>query len=209
VLTFLLLGAGIGFVSGVSPGPVLTLVVTETLKGGWLRGAAVAAGPLLADGPIVILAIAVTNQLPPTFEPAISAVGGVFLLYLAVTAAINTRRATLPTGSRLAARGGLVTGLLARALGPHPYLFWFLVGGPTLVEAEQIGWYAVGAFLIGYYATIVGSNVGLALALHRWIGLLSLRVYRGVLLLASVILAAYGIVLLGRAMQPAPATRVP
>jgi threonine/homoserine/homoserine lactone efflux protein len=58
-------------------------VVTETLKGGWLRGAAVAAGPLLADGPIVILAIALTNQLPPAFEPAMSLVGGVFLIYLA------------------------------------------------------------------------------------------------------------------------------
>src|SRR5262245_34153228 len=42
VLTFLLLGAGIGFVAGVSPGPGLALVVTETLKSGWLRGAAVA-----------------------------------------------------------------------------------------------------------------------------------------------------------------------
>ncbi len=39
MLTCLVLGAGIGFVSGVSPGPVTTLVVTETLRGGWLRGA--------------------------------------------------------------------------------------------------------------------------------------------------------------------------
>jgi threonine/homoserine/homoserine lactone efflux protein len=35
VLTFLVLGAGIGLVARVSPGPVLTLVVAETLKGGW------------------------------------------------------------------------------------------------------------------------------------------------------------------------------
>ncbi|MBV9174738.1 MAG: hypothetical protein JOZ81_32145 [Chloroflexi bacterium] len=39
MLTFLVLGAGIGFVAGISPGPVLTLVATETLKSGWLRGA--------------------------------------------------------------------------------------------------------------------------------------------------------------------------
>ena len=201
MLTFLLLGAGIGFVSGVSPGPVLTLVIAETLKGGWLRGAAVAAGPLLADGPIIILAVTVMNQLPPTFESAISLVGGVFLLYLALTAAINARQAKLPSGQKLRARGGLVTGLLARVLGPHPYLFWFLVGGPTLIQAQQIGWSAVAAFLFGYYVTIVGSNVGLALVLHRWIGLLSERVYRGLLLLASLILAAYGLVLLGRSAE--------
>jgi threonine/homoserine/homoserine lactone efflux protein len=121
VLTFLLLGAGIGFVAGVSPGPVLTLVGTETLKSGWLRGAAVAAGPLLADGPIVLIAVTVFSELPPAVVPAISVVGGVFLLYLAITNAVAARHAKLPTttGPRPRARGGLVTGLLARALSPH------------------------------------------------------------------------------------------
>lgn len=57
----------------------------------------------------------------------------------------------------------------------------------------------MAAFLVGYYVTIVGSNVGLAVALHRWMGLLSQRVYRGVLLLASLILALYGLLLLNRA----------
>ena len=65
MLTFFVLGAGIGLVAGVSPGPVLTLVVAETLKGGWLRGAAVAAGPLLADGPIILLAIGVLDDAAP------------------------------------------------------------------------------------------------------------------------------------------------
>jgi threonine/homoserine/homoserine lactone efflux protein len=197
-VTFLLLGAGIGFVSGVSPGPVLTLVITETLRGGWLRGAAVAAGPLLADGPIIIIAITLFHQLPPEVLPAISVVGGIFLLYLAVTNALNARRAGLPRGQSLRARGGLLTGLLARALAPHPYLFWFLVGGPTLLEAQRQSALSVAAFLIGYYATIVGSNVGLALALHRWMRLLSDRIYRGLLLAASAILATYGLILIGR-----------
>jgi threonine/homoserine/homoserine lactone efflux protein len=200
MLTFLVLGAGIGFVAGVSPGPVLTLVVTETLKSGWLRGAAVAAGPLLADGPIVLIAVTIFSDLPSTVIPAISVVGGLFLLYLAVTNAVGARRARLPTtsGPRPQARGGLVTGLLARALSPHPYLFWFLVGGPTLTQARIMGWAPVAAFLVGYYATIVGSNVGLALALHRWMGLLSERIYHAILLAASALLAVYGFVLVGR-----------
>jgi threonine/homoserine/homoserine lactone efflux protein len=203
-VTFFLLGAGIGFVSGISPGPVLTLVVTETLRGGWLRGAAVAAGPLLADGPIVLVAITVLDQLPPQTVPAISILGGVFLLYLALTNAFSARGAALPRRESLAPNGGLLTGFLARALSPHPYLFWFLVGAPLLVQAAGQGWCNVGAFLIGYYATIVGSNVGLALALHRWMMLLSNRVYRGVLLISSLILAGYGLALLGRAVGVNP-----
>jgi threonine/homoserine/homoserine lactone efflux protein len=199
MLTFLVLGAGIGFVAGVSPGPVLTLVVTETLKSGWLRGAAVAAGPLLADGPIVLIAVTVFSDLPPVILPAISVVGGVFLVYMAVTNAIGARYATLLSGAdRRGAGGGLLTGLLARALSPHRYLFWFLVGGPTLSQARNLGWAAVAAFLVGYNATIVGSNVGLALALNRWMRLLSDRIYRGILLTASALLAVYGVILGGR-----------
>lgn len=203
VLSFGLLGAGIGLVLGVSPGPVLTLVVTETLKGGWLRGAAVAAGPLLADAPIILMAVLLMRQLPPRFESIMSVIGGIFLLYLAVTAALNARRASAPRASVLSARGGLVTGLLARALSPHPYLFWFLVGGPTLIQTQQLypGWPVAAAYLVGYYLTIVGSNVGLALAIHHLVGVISQRVYRSILFGASLILAAYGVVLLGRAAQ--------
>jgi threonine/homoserine/homoserine lactone efflux protein len=198
VLSFLMLGAGIGFVTGLSPGPVVTVVVAETLRGGWLRGAAVAAGPLLADGPIVLLAFGVLAQLPPDFVRAISLVGGGFLLYLAATTFISARRARLATGERLPARGGLVKGLLARGLSPNPYLFWFLVGAPLLLQAGREDALAPPAFMLGYYTTIVGSNVVLALALHRWAGLLSERVYRGALLFGSAVLGAYGLALLGR-----------
>jgi threonine/homoserine/homoserine lactone efflux protein len=211
VLTFLVLGAGIGFVAGVSPGPVLTLVVTETLRGGWLRGAAVATRPLLADGPIVLLAVPLLSQLPPGYVPAISLVGGLFLLYLALTTALQGRRAVVPHGElggpRRSARGGLLTGLLARLLSPNPYLFWFFVGGPTLIQAGQVGWLAVAAFLVGYYTSIVGSNVGLAVIVHRSIGLLSDRLYRGLLLITSLILAAYALVLIGRGLPAGQAGR--
>jgi threonine/homoserine/homoserine lactone efflux protein len=198
-LSWLLLGAGIGLFAGLSPGPVLTLVVAETLRGGWLRGSAVAAGPLLADGPIILVGLLVLAQLPPPLMPAISVVGGAFLLYLALSTALNARRATVPRGQRLAARGGLLTGLLARALSPNPYLFWFLVGTPALLQAQQQGGASALAFLVGYYTTIVGSNVGLAVALHRWLGLLSDRVYRLLLLASSALLALYGLLLLSRA----------
>ena len=42
--------------------------------------------------------------------------GGLFLLYLALTSGLNARRASLPRRQRLGVRGGFVQGLLARAL---------------------------------------------------------------------------------------------
>jgi threonine/homoserine/homoserine lactone efflux protein len=199
VLSFLMLGAGIGFVAGVSPGPVLTLMVAETIRGGWLRGAAVAAGPLLADGPIIVLAMLVLGQLPTEWVRVISLAGGAFLLYLAASTFLNSRRARLAGGERLAAPGGLLKGLLARALSPNPYLFWFLVGAPLLLEASADQPLSALAFLVGYYSTIVGSNVVLALALHRWAALFSERVYRAILLVGGAVLGVYGLGMLGRA----------
>jgi threonine/homoserine/homoserine lactone efflux protein len=197
-LSFLLLGAGIGFVAGVTPGPVLTLVVAETFRGGWSRGAAVAAGPLLADGPIILLAVYVLAQLPPLVVRGLSLVGGGFLLYLALSTYLSSRRATLARAKTAPARGVLLKGWLARVLTPNAYLFWFLVGAPLLVQAAELEVMAAPAFLAGYYATIVGSNVVLALALHRWVALFSERLYRGLLLFASVVLAAYGLGMLER-----------
>ena len=198
MLTLFALGVAIGFVAGVSPGPVLTLVVTETLRGGWVRGAAVAAGPLLADGPIILLALGLLGQLPGGLIPSISLVGGLFLLYLAAMNAWRARRASTLQLTAGSARRGLMTGLAARGLSPHPYLFWFLIGGPILITAAQDGWHTVLAFLVGYYLAVVGSNVGLAAVIHRWLGSASQRVYRGVLVLSSAILAGYGLVLIGR-----------
>ncbi|HEY3058430.1 MAG TPA: LysE family transporter [Chloroflexota bacterium] len=202
-MTFFLLGAGIGLVAGLSPGPVLTLVVAETMRAGWPRGAAVAAGPLLADGPIIALAIVLLAQLPAPLVPALSILGGLFLLYLALTTMLNARRAQLPVRQRAPVSGGLLKGVLARGLSPNPYLFWFLVGAPTLLEASRSGSLSVAAFLVGYYGTIVGSNVGLAVAIHAWLGRISARVYRVVLLISALILAVYGALLLGRAVQEA------
>src|SRR5919206_3712761 len=191
MLTFLALGAGLGTVSGISPGPVLTMVVLETFRGGWLRGSAVAAGPLLADGPIVLATLLVLAQLPPGFIPAMSLVGGVFLLYLGATTLLASRR-PMPR-QPVSPGGGLLKGLLVRALSPHPYLFWLLVGGPLLVEAGPEWWW----FLVGYYTTIVGSNVVVALALHRWVGRVSERVYRALLLVSGALLLVYGALLAG------------
>jgi threonine/homoserine/homoserine lactone efflux protein len=187
-----LLGAGIGFVAGISPGPVLTLVLTETLRGGWLRGAAVAAGPLLADGPIVLLAVLAVAQFPPQAAHTLSLVGGVYLLFLAARVYRTGRGAKLGDEARLSPGGGLLKGLLARALTPHAYLFWFLVGAPLLVQAGQEHWLTPLLFLVGYYVAIVGSNVVIALALQRWTSRLSDRVYRGLLTVGSLVLAAYG-----------------
>ena len=82
-LTYLLQGAALGFAAALTPGSFQTYLISESLAGGWRRGAPVAFAPLISDLPIILLSLFVLNQLPENFLNVISLAGGVFALYLA------------------------------------------------------------------------------------------------------------------------------
>ena len=65
-ITFLLSGVVFGLSSGVTPGPLLTLVISETLKHGKKEGIKVAIAPLLTDLPIVLVTIFILSRLKET-----------------------------------------------------------------------------------------------------------------------------------------------
>ncbi len=50
---FLLQGIVLGFAAGISPGPMLGLVISQTLRYGWRAGNLVALAPLFTDIPII------------------------------------------------------------------------------------------------------------------------------------------------------------
>ena len=63
----------IGLSGGLSPGPLLALVVAETLARGRRAGLAVAAAPLLTDGPIIVAAVLLMGRIESS-EPALGIV---------------------------------------------------------------------------------------------------------------------------------------
>ena len=82
-LSYFLQGAALGFAAAITPGPFQTYLISESLSGGWRRGAPVAFAPLLSDLPIILLSLFLLNQLPESFLRVISTAGGAFALYLA------------------------------------------------------------------------------------------------------------------------------
>jgi threonine/homoserine/homoserine lactone efflux protein len=57
----------------------------------------------------------------------------------------------------------LAKGILANAFNPHPYLFWFSVGAPTMVKAMKASIVAPLAFICGFYTQLLGSKVLVAI----------------------------------------------
>lgn len=157
-----LLGSALGLAAGLSPGPLLTLLVAVSIERGFPAGARVAVAPLLTDSPIVVLSLLLLKDLPASFLGGLTLLGGLFVTYLG---AQSLRRDEPPSPSGQVsspAAKDLWQGAVVNFLNPHPWIFWMSVGAPTLVS----GWRqnpsdAIG-YLMGFYGLIVGSKIALA-----------------------------------------------
>ncbi|MBS1223879.1 MAG: lysine exporter protein [Proteobacteria bacterium] len=165
MIAFLLSGILLGLSSGLSPGPLLTLVVSETLRHGARAGIGVALAPLLTDLPIILAAVLLLRPLTDQTVPLalINLGGGLYLAWLGIQG-VRFRGAELEPSDPA---GSLRRGVIANFLNPSPYLFWLAVGAPTVLAAWREGWPAAAVFIVAFYALLVGSKVLLALALGR------------------------------------------
>jgi threonine/homoserine/homoserine lactone efflux protein len=191
LVTFFLQGGALGIAAAAAPGPFQTFLVSESLAGGWRRGAPVAFAPLVSDLPIVLLALLLLGQLPAFFLRGVSLLGGFFVLYLAWGLWGQWRAgAGQANEHQVNSGGGLRRGVVINMLGPGPYLFWTLVNGPILLSAlRQSPWHG-GVFVLGFYGLFIGALLGLVALFHQ-ARRLGPRVTRGLLLISIVILVLF------------------
>ncbi len=154
------LGVGIvlGLSAGLSPGPLLTLVISQTLKHNIKEGVKVALAPLITDLPIILISTFVLSRLAnfQTLLGIISLIGGLFVIYLAYESFQTTKLDTNPQDTE---PHSLRKASIVNALNPNPYLFWLSVGAPTIIRAWEENPFSVLAFAIGFYTCLVGSKV--------------------------------------------------
>jgi threonine/homoserine/homoserine lactone efflux protein len=194
VSEFLALGMGLGLTAGLTPGPLLALVVAQTLRHGTREGLKTALAPLITDLPIVVLVIVAIAFLSRSQVVVgwISMAGAVFVAYLG----IDTIRSRPPDPDlpQQPAKSWF-RGAAVNALSPHPYLFWFRVGGPILLRARDEGPAEAAAFILGFYGCLIGSKALSAVLVGRSTGFLRGRAYRAVLALLGAALIAFAFVL--------------
>lgn len=197
-MNYLLAGLSLGFAAGISPGPLLTLVITRTLERGLSAGLRVAMAPLLTDLPIIVVAVTLFAVLPPLLETFLTVAGAIFVLYLAWEILRDARHAHLATTAPApgAASADLWRGMLVNFLSPHPWLFWIGVAAPLLTSAWQTSAWAALGFLAGFYALLVGSKVLVALSIAGGRHFLNDAWYRRLLVASGLLLAFFGVALL-------------
>lgn len=68
-------------------------------------------------------------------------------------------------------------GIIANILNPHPYLFWVLVGAPTVVKAYHINIFLPFSFIIVFYFMLIGSKVFIAIITEKTKSILNNKFY--------------------------------
>lgn len=193
IVPFLLQGLLLGLSAAASPGPFQAFLINQTLVGGFRRGAPIAFAPLLSDIPIVTVILLLLSQLPPSFLRFVSLAGGCFLVYLAWASWRQWRRNE--SGGDVPPAGGFWRGVLMNSLSPGPYTFWTLVNGPILLEAIRQSWFQGGAFLLGFYGTMITSLICISAVFHQ-VQRLGPRVVRYLTLGSILVMTVFGVVLL-------------
>lgn len=191
---YLTIGAVLGLSAGFAPGPLLALVISETLRHGIRSGVKVALAPVVTDLPIIVLTLFVLSKLSHFHGilGLISIAGGFFILSMGYE---SLRTAGFDLQIRETGAKSLRKGILTNALSPHPYLFWISVGGPTMTKALDTGLLAPAAFIAGFYACLVGSKIVLAVLVGKSRSFFRGRAYVWTMRLLGVALVALALLL--------------
>jgi len=200
VITFLSTGVALGVYAGFSPGPLLALVISQTIKYGSKEGVKVAFAPIITDFPIILVSTLLLIRLSnyKWILGIVSILGGVFLVYLAY-GSIRTRGVEVNIDEEVPY--SFMKGAIVNALNPHPYLFWITIGAPTIIKALAGSYIAPVLFVGSFFGCLVGSKVLLAAIAGKSRHFLTGRSYIYIMRVLGIVLLVFAFVLFRDALR--------
>lgn len=199
-LEFLTAGSLLGLSAGISPGPLLTLVMTQTLKYNRREGIKVALSPLVTDLPIIGMTLVVISKISQsdTILGMISLAGAIFVAFLGYESITSKG---FSAGQPDIVSKSLRKGIIANFLSPHPYLFWATVGAPYVLKAHVQGLLYAILFLGSFYFFLVGSKISVALLVARSKKFMREKTYRIIMWILGIALFVFSLMLLYEGYQ--------
>ena len=193
MISYLIPGIAYGFAAAVTPGPLSMYLLSQAVTVGWRRTLPAAFSPLISDGPVSILMLAILSQVPSSFVQYLRLPGGVFILYLAFEAWKAWR--AFDAGTPPAVQSGpnsLLKAAVVNWLNPNLYLGWSIMLAPIVLSGWRESPAKGIAFIAGFYMTIIGTMIGMVIlfAAARTLGPKVRRILIGI---SSVGLACLGL----------------
>ena len=193
IFTITIAGITLGFVEGVKPGPLLTMVIRETLSGGLKAGSKAASAPIFTDGPMIFISLIFAGWISkhPSILVLISILGAIYLAWMGIECF-----GISPPSSELSNNeitGSLKRGILTNLLNPNVYIFWFLIGGPIMATAFEEDPLAPLFYAISFLISIIFVKIGIAYLFEISRGQLSVKSYKFTLGMCGIAMIIFSI----------------
>ncbi len=189
------------------PGPLMTVIIRESLRQGWRSGFLISAGHGLAEIALLAMFGLGLNRLLRLqwTSAAIGIVGGLVLLYMGWEICHSVLKGTPefdfnqpPAGSAQPAGAFQLSpvrsGLIASVANPYWVLWWFTIGILYVTQALHAGILGLGIFYAGHFLADLSWFMFIAIATATGKRFLSPIAYQGILTVCGaflVVLAAY------------------
>jgi threonine/homoserine/homoserine lactone efflux protein len=189
----------VGFSGAMMPGPVTTLIVTESARRGFWAGPLVTLGHVLVELAIVIgLFFGLGDLLKhPSIAGAIGVLGGLFLLWMGygmIHAAWSGQLSLdLREESSTTSGNPVLAGVLTSISNPYMLLWWSTVGALWLITFRAFGLAGVVAFYLGHTLADWVWNALVALLISTGRHFIGDRLYRGILIICGLFLVALSV----------------
>ena len=199
-LSFLISGVIFGLSGGLTPGPLLTFIIAETMKHGTREGVKISLVPIISDLPIVLLTLYIAARLSDIglFVGGIALAGGLYLIFLAYESlrftGSNLNLTTLKPQS-------LKKGIIINFLNPNPYIFWLTIGAPMVIRGMDFSWLAPVLFICAMYLCLVGSKILVAIMVGKSNLFLKNKVYIYTVRFLGLVLLGFAISFIFKAWQ--------
>jgi len=197
---YLLFGIAFGLTAGLSPGPLITLVVSETLKSRKKEGIEVAISPLISESPIILFVLLILSNISENsvLMGVISLLGACFLTYLGLS---NLRANVKEPKDHLGKDNALLRGISTNLLNPNTYMFWLTIGGPRILESTHVHISATILFILGFYMMLVGSKTVVAIVVDKSKTLVKSKYHAYIIRALGIVLIVFALTFVRDALE--------
>jgi threonine/homoserine/homoserine lactone efflux protein len=191
----------VGFSGAMMPGPVTTLIITESARRGFIAGPLITIGHVLLEMVMVVALVFGLGDLLKQNMVAgvVGLLGGLFLLWMGwgIVSGAWTGKISLDLSQTRASTSRLgnpvIAGVLTSVSNPYWLLWWAIVGATALSHFSAFGLGGIVAFYIGHtLADWVWNNL-VAFVVASGRRLMTDRMYRGILVVCGAFLIALSI----------------
>jgi threonine/homoserine/homoserine lactone efflux protein len=194
-----------GLAVAAMPGPIIILMIAETLRKGYLAGLSVVLGPITVDA-LVMIPLAMILQTALVLKPVqigIGVAGSVFLVFIgyntirhAYGEPVKVPDAESSSNGQSIFLSSYRKSLVAHLLNPFGYVFWVTAGSSFIKQAiSSVGLVGAVLFPVSFWLGALVIEVIALFFSARGKEVLSSAAYRTVLYACGIILVSFGILL--------------